>query len=167
MATEAQNVDLLILNRQTCLRWMFSFHRHKPTEFISWRWIYPPQVVLIISGNLSFLNWLTIVPSLACFDDASLGFLFSSRGGAKKAALEIQREESAGQTNQPTKGSQPTVAELMMTQTTGDGVLLKIVRLPLFWFLFCFFYYRSLLSPFILSVLKYQSDFLSKWLNNF
>ena len=27
------------------------------------------QVVLIISGNLSFLNYLTIVPCLACFDD--------------------------------------------------------------------------------------------------
>ena len=27
------------------------------------------QIVLILSGNLSFLNWLTIVPALACFDD--------------------------------------------------------------------------------------------------
>ena len=27
------------------------------------------QVVIAISGNLSFLNWLTIVPALACFDD--------------------------------------------------------------------------------------------------
>jgi len=27
------------------------------------------QVILILSGNLSFLNWLTIVPALACFDD--------------------------------------------------------------------------------------------------
>jgi Lipase maturation factor len=27
------------------------------------------QVVLILSGNLSFLNWLTILPALACFDD--------------------------------------------------------------------------------------------------
>ena len=27
------------------------------------------QVNLILSGNLSFLNWLTIVPALACFDD--------------------------------------------------------------------------------------------------
>ena len=27
------------------------------------------QIILIISGNLSFLNWLTIVPCLACFDD--------------------------------------------------------------------------------------------------
>jgi hypothetical protein len=27
------------------------------------------QVILILSGNLSFLNWLTILPILACFDD--------------------------------------------------------------------------------------------------
>ncbi len=27
------------------------------------------QIVLILSGNLSFLNWLTILPALACFDD--------------------------------------------------------------------------------------------------
>jgi hypothetical protein len=30
------------------------------------------QVTLILSGNLSFLNWLTIVPILACFDDSLL-----------------------------------------------------------------------------------------------
>lgn len=28
------------------------------------------QGFLIVSGNLSFLNWLTIVPALACFDDS-------------------------------------------------------------------------------------------------
>jgi hypothetical protein len=27
------------------------------------------QFTLILSGNLSFLNWLTIIPALACFDD--------------------------------------------------------------------------------------------------
>src|SRR6185312_5565745 len=27
------------------------------------------QVILVLSGNLSFLNWLTILPALACFDD--------------------------------------------------------------------------------------------------
>lgn len=27
------------------------------------------QFILILSGNLSFLNWLTILPSIACFDD--------------------------------------------------------------------------------------------------
>jgi hypothetical protein len=29
------------------------------------------QVFLILSGNLSFLNWLTIVPAIACFDDTA------------------------------------------------------------------------------------------------
>jgi hypothetical protein len=33
------------------------------------------QVILILSGNLSFLNWLTIVPALACFDDQTLSRL--------------------------------------------------------------------------------------------
>jgi hypothetical protein len=28
------------------------------------------QVTLIFSGNLSFLNWLSIIPALACFDDS-------------------------------------------------------------------------------------------------
>uniref|UniRef100_A0A1A7XB97 Lipase maturation factor n=1 Tax=Iconisemion striatum TaxID=60296 RepID=A0A1A7XB97_9TELE len=62
------------------------------------------QMVLIISGNLSFLNWLTIVPSLACFDDASLGFLFGRGSGAQKSVLELQKEKSAGRTPKPTKG---------------------------------------------------------------
>ncbi|CAL8306921.1 unnamed protein product [Boreogadus saida] len=62
------------------------------------------QVMLIISGNLSFLNWLTIVPSLACFDDASLGFLFGSKGGVRKAVLEIQAEGREGRTPKSTRG---------------------------------------------------------------
>lgn len=37
------------------------------------------QAVLIASGNLSFLNWLTIVPALACFDDAMLVRLCPAR----------------------------------------------------------------------------------------
>ena len=28
------------------------------------------QVILILSGNLSFLNWLTIIPCIACLDDS-------------------------------------------------------------------------------------------------
>jgi len=27
------------------------------------------QLNLVLSGNLSFLNWLTVIPALACFDD--------------------------------------------------------------------------------------------------
>ncbi|NXG17456.1 LMF1 factor, partial [Grallaria varia] len=49
------------------------------------------QVLLIISGNLSFLNWLTVVPSLACFDDASLAFLFGS-GKDRAARMQLRGE---------------------------------------------------------------------------
>jgi hypothetical protein len=45
------------------------------------------QVVLILSGNLSFLNWLTIVPALACFDDGALGRLFPTGLRARVQAL--------------------------------------------------------------------------------
>jgi hypothetical protein len=37
------------------------------------------QIILIMSGNLSFLNWLTIVPALACFDDCFLGKMLPKR----------------------------------------------------------------------------------------
>uniref|UniRef100_A0A8C2H0F0 Lipase maturation factor n=1 Tax=Cyprinus carpio TaxID=7962 RepID=A0A8C2H0F0_CYPCA len=62
------------------------------------------QVVLIISGNLSFLNWLTIVPSLACFDDAALAFLFRRSGRARQTLLQIQTEEASGLKPAPSKG---------------------------------------------------------------
>src|SRR5262249_31740909 len=49
------------------------------------------QVILIVSGNLSFLNWLTIVPILACFDDSLLvrvlpRFLTARAGRARESA---------------------------------------------------------------------------------
>uniref|UniRef100_A0A9J8AFI1 Lipase maturation factor n=1 Tax=Cyprinus carpio carpio TaxID=630221 RepID=A0A9J8AFI1_CYPCA len=65
---------------------------------------YHYEVVLIISGNLSFLNWLTIVPSLACFDDAALAFLFRRSGRATQTLLQIQTEEASGLKPAPSKG---------------------------------------------------------------
>uniref|UniRef100_A0A672M6I8 Lipase maturation factor n=1 Tax=Sinocyclocheilus grahami TaxID=75366 RepID=A0A672M6I8_SINGR len=62
------------------------------------------QVVLVISGNLSFLNWLTIVPSLACFDDAALVFLFRRSGRARQTLLQIQTEEASGLKPPSSKG---------------------------------------------------------------
>ena len=46
------------------------------------------QVFLLASGNLSFLNWLTIVPILACFDDGLLRRVLPRRlvAAAKRAA---------------------------------------------------------------------------------
>ena len=50
------------------------------------------QVILIMSGNLSFLNWLTIVPSLACFDDLSWSCLFSSVAKKRVVYLQVSSE---------------------------------------------------------------------------
>uniref|UniRef100_A0A7N8XQX9 Lipase maturation factor n=1 Tax=Mastacembelus armatus TaxID=205130 RepID=A0A7N8XQX9_9TELE len=83
------------------------------------------QVVLIVSGNLSFLNWLTIVPSLACFDDAALSFLFCSGTGAKKAVLEIQSEDAGGRTPKPTKGML-----IRRVVNVSLGVLIGYLSLP-------------------------------------
>jgi len=50
------------------------------------------QIVLISSGNLAFLNWLTILPALYCFDDQFLFPLFSSsiQEDVRKASNESQ-----------------------------------------------------------------------------
>lgn len=56
------------------------------------------QILLILSGNLGFLNWLTAVPILTCFDDALLGRILP-RGlvlRAERAAAEARA--SRGQT---------------------------------------------------------------------
>src|SRR5213082_1715464 len=50
------------------------------------------QIVLIISGNLSFLNYLTIIPFLACFDDTFLRH-FLPRGVVKRAERAAQQSE--------------------------------------------------------------------------
>src|SRR5881392_3346790 len=53
------------------------------------------QIFLIISGNLSFLNYLTIIPFLACFDDTFLGrFLPRSI---------VRRAQRAAQNSQPSR----------------------------------------------------------------
>ncbi len=50
------------------------------------------QIFLIFSGNLSFLNWLTIVPCLACFDDSFWAWLLPRWFGerARRAAVEAR-----------------------------------------------------------------------------
>ena len=50
------------------------------------------QLILILSGNLSFLNWLTIVPALACFDDGFWSKLLP-RPLVRRAEAAIARAE--------------------------------------------------------------------------
>src|SRR6266699_2769889 len=53
------------------------------------------QIVLIISGNLSFLNYVTIIPFLACFDDTFLRRVLSTRL--------VRRAEQAAQQSEPSR----------------------------------------------------------------
>ena len=84
------------------------------------------QMVLIISGNLSFLNWLTILPCLACFDDASLAWMFSNgRGAAKWTVYQYQKEDKLG------KGPKKTVGNyIRKVHNIGLGILLVYLSVP-------------------------------------
>lgn len=52
------------------------------------------QVTLILSGNLSFLNWLTIVPILACFDDGLLRHVLPAHLVERAARAAAEAEPS-------------------------------------------------------------------------
>ncbi|XP_056389443.1 lipase maturation factor 1 isoform X1 [Hyla sarda] len=84
------------------------------------------QVLLILSGNLSFLNWLTIVPSIACFDDASLSFLFSSKdGSAKHQVSKIQKQMGTG--DQPTRSYGSYIRQVLHISL---GILIAYLSVP-------------------------------------
>ena len=52
------------------------------------------QVTIILSGNLSFLNWLTILPALACFDDGFWSRILPGAIVRKAEAAEARSEVS-------------------------------------------------------------------------
>jgi hypothetical protein len=52
------------------------------------------QLNIFLSGNLSFLNWLTIVPALACFDDGFWSRILPRRLVRKAEAAAENAEES-------------------------------------------------------------------------
>jgi hypothetical protein len=53
------------------------------------------QIVLILSGNLSFLNWLTIVPALACFDDLRMKRLLPAKVWERVRSRVVDRPTDA------------------------------------------------------------------------
>nr|XP_033771002.1 lipase maturation factor 1 [Geotrypetes seraphini] len=92
------------------------------------------QVLLIISGNLSFLNWLTIVPCIACFDDASLGFLFDSKESSLKSQVcKMQAREVTGEKAPLRWGS-----SVRQVTNISLGVLIAYLSIPVV---------QNLLSP--------------------
>jgi hypothetical protein len=71
------------------------------------------QCVLILSGNLSFLNWLTLIIALACFDDQQLLRVLP----AKLRALLSRRLE-------PLAVAEPSRARLVTSVVLAVGVAL-------------------------------------------
>jgi hypothetical protein len=54
------------------------------------------QSVLISSGNFSFLNWLTMVPAIACLDDALLAKIFGTSSQLSAATAAATATSSLG-----------------------------------------------------------------------
>ena len=54
------------------------------------------QIILVFSGNLSFLNWLTILPALACFDDS-----FWRRVLPRKLVSRAERADAEAEPSKP------------------------------------------------------------------
>ena len=78
------------------------------------------QVFLIISGNLSFLNYLTIVPFLACFDDTFLRRVLPN--------AVVRRAERAAQESRPAlTQSGLTIALSILVAWLSVPVVLNLV----------------------------------------
>jgi len=66
----------------------------RPARHIAGAVIVLFQLSIILSGNLSFLNWLTIIPALACFDDGFWARLLPRRLVRKAETAAASAEES-------------------------------------------------------------------------
>lgn len=58
------------------------------------------QVTLILSGNLSFLNWLTLIVALSCFDDGVFARMLPRR--LRLRAADIERTATLGRARRVT-----------------------------------------------------------------
>jgi hypothetical protein len=88
------------------------------------------QFSLIASGNLSFLNWLTIVPAVACFDDAMLGRVLPSRLARRAAAAERGAAAAAAPAM---KGSDRTLPAVLPRQAQVRATTLVLLTATIAW----------------------------------
>jgi hypothetical protein len=72
------------------------------------------QVTLVASGNLAFLNWLTLVPILACFDDE---FLLRIAPRRVRAWLERRLASGGARAGWPQRGVVYAVALLVAVKS--------------------------------------------------
>jgi len=82
------------------------------------------QFVLISTGNLSFLNWLTVAPSIWYLDDKFLSFTFSE--ASCKQVLYLQNEDKI---NKELKKSRTPLPRKLVT--AGVACLLAYLSIPI------------------------------------
>jgi hypothetical protein len=75
------------------------------------------QATLILSGNLSFLNWLTVIPLLACLDDGFFAFLLPQR---LCAPLALAQQEPTPRVHRVVAGVLVGVIALLSLQVSAN-----------------------------------------------
>lgn len=81
------------------------------------------QMILILSGNLSYLNYLTIIPALACFDDAFLCSLVPPLAGVWRAQNEMISKSAPR--------SQSVRRYVRLSLTVGFALLVAYLSVPI------------------------------------
>ena len=76
------------------------------------------QVNLILSGNLAFLNWVTLVPALACFDDRFWRKLLPARWS--RAAQRAREEARPGRIHAFVAGGFAVVVAVLSVQPVAN-----------------------------------------------
>jgi hypothetical protein len=85
------------------------------------------QVLLIASGNLSFLNWLTIVPALACFDDTAYA---SVLGFARSVTARVRGGGARPVTHPVPRPAMRPASRPMAIAAAVYGLLVAILSVP-------------------------------------
>ena len=75
------------------------------------------QLNIFLSGNLSFLNWLTIIPALACFDDG-----FWSKLLPRKLVKKAQAAEADSETSKPMQTAAWVVTVIVIFLSIGPVI---------------------------------------------
>jgi hypothetical protein len=76
------------------------------------------QATLIVSGNFSFFNWLTILPALACLDDRFWGLFFPTF--LKSCAMEAQLAQQPSRAMRGTAWAITALVALLSLQPVGN-----------------------------------------------
>ena len=102
-----------------------TFIPHRTAWIFNGCWQIIFQIILISTGNLSFLNWLTIAPSIWYFDDKVLSSKFFSKSARNEV---LQRQREADILMKKKQSETPLTRRII---TGAVGLLLAYLSLPI------------------------------------